>query len=336
MKNYQHLNLEEREKLFALREQGQSFRKIGEVLGRSHTTLSREYARHAKYGKQYLPCKAQKKANKTANEQRSKAPLKNPEVFVYVREKLREKEWSPETIAGRLSIDRPGEKICHETIYRYVYCTKKTKGMRLWRHLKLHRKKRMKKNGRKVKATKIPEAVRIDKRPREAEFRKKVGHWETDNMGGKTSDQQALSGLVERKTRYTSLDLLKDRTAETKAKSITRKLKSYPEKARKTLTADNGAENTDHQQITRKIKTKVFFCFPYHSWEKGSVENTFGRVRRYIPKGTSLDTVTQEQVKMIEDKLNHTPMKCLKYLTPYERMNEELLKLKTSSGALQL
>ena len=125
MKSYQHLSLEEREKLYALREQGKSFREIARVLDRSHATLSREYARHAKYGKRYLPCKAHEKARKTAVEQRTKAPLKNPKIFVYVREKLRKEKWSPETIAGRLPIDHPGEKICHETIYRYVYCAKK-------------------------------------------------------------------------------------------------------------------------------------------------------------------------------------------------------------------
>lgn len=336
MKSYRHLNLEEREKLYALREQGKSFREIGKILSRPHTTLSREYRRHAKYGRRYLPCKAHEKAKKTTAEQRTKAPLKNPKIFVYVREKLREEGWSPETIAGRLPLDHPGEKICHETIYRYIYCVKKTRGMKLWRYLKLHRKKRMEKNGRKVKAARIPEAVRIDKRPKEVESRKKVGHWETDNMGGKTSDQQAFSALVERKTRYSKLDLLGNRSAETKAESINQGLRPFPKKVRKTLTADNGAENTNHKQITQELETKVYFCFPYHSWEKGSVENTIGRVRRFIPKGTSLDTVTRGQVKMIENKLNHTPMKCLEYLTPYEKMGEELSKLETSGGALQL
>lgn len=335
MKNYKHLSLEEREKLYALREQGKSFREIGKTLGRSHATLSREYHRQAKYGKKYLPCKAHEKAKGLAIEQRTKAPLKNPKIFVYVREKLRQ-GWSPETIAGRLSLDHSGERICHETIYRYIYCTKKTRGMKLCRHLRLHRKKRMKKHGRKVKRVKIPEAVRIDKRPKEVEARKKVGHWETDNMGGKANDQKALSALVERKTRYTALDLLGDRTAEAKTESVTKRLKPFPRKVRKTLTADNGAENTQHKKITQKTKTSVYFCHPYHSWEKGSVENTIGRVRRYIPKGTSIDIINGKMIKAIEGKLNHMPMKCLKYLTPYEKMEEELSKLKISSGALQL
>lgn len=324
-KKYDHLSLEERERLYALREQGQSFREIAKQLGRAHTTLSREYRRHAKYGKEYLPCKAHQKAQKMASKQRTKAPLKNPTVFLYAREKLRE-GWSPEIIAGRIKLDLPGESICHETIYRYIYCTRKTRGMKLWQHLTLHRKKRMKKNGRKVKKTKIPEAVRIDQRPREVEDRKVAGHWETDNMGGKVSDRQTLSGLVERKTRVVGLDLLASKKATAKTNSVSRHLNSYPKEMKKTLTTDNGAENTDHQRITKKTNTRVYFCFPYHSWEKGSVENVFKRVRRYIPKGTSLDTVTRKQVKTIEYKLNSRPMKCLGYLTPYEKMEEELAR----------
>jgi len=325
-KKYGHLSLEERERMYALREQGKSFREIAVILDRSHTTLSREYSRHAKYGKRYLPCKAHQKAKITASRQRTKAPLKNPAVFVYVREKLR-LDWSPEIVAGRLRLDLPGETICPETIYRYVYCTKKTRGMKLWRYLALHRKRRLKQNGRKVKKTKIPEAVRIDQRAKEVEGRKVAGHWETDNMGGKVSDRQTLSGLVERKTRVVGFDLLADKTAETKTDSVAGYLNTYPAKMKKTLTADNGAENTDHQNITQKTSIRVYFCFPYHSWEKGSIENVFKRVRRYIPKGTGLDTITQEQVKAIEYKLNTTPMKCLGYLTPYEKMEQELAKL---------
>lgn len=335
MNHYHHLSLEEREKLFGLKEQGFSFREIAKILGRNHTTLSREYGRHAKYGRKYLPCKAQAKANLKAVRQRTKSPLKNPLVFVYVREKLRT-GWSPETIAGRLSIDHPGQTISHETIYRYVYSCRKTYGMRLWRYLKLHRKRRMKKHGRKVQSPPLENVFRIDKRPREVAKRREVGHWETDNLGSPPSDRQAVSLLVERKLRFNCLALLPDRTAATRAKKVNQILLKFPEEMRKTVTADNGRENAGHEKITAATGAKVFFCFPYHSWEKGTVENRFGAVRRFIPKGTSLDTVTAGQIKMIERKLNATPMKCLGWLTPYEKMKEELEKLGYSGGALQV
>ena len=91
-----------------------------------------------------------------------------------------------------------------------------------------------------------------------------------------------------------------------------------------TLTEDNGPENTEHQQLADDVKMDIFFCHAYHSWEKGSVENMNQRLRikRYIPKGTSIDSLTESQIKQIEHKLNSTPRKCLNYLTPYEKMEQ--------------
>ena len=109
--SHHHLSLYEREQLAILKERGLSFREIGKKLGRSHSTLSREWKKRAKFGRQYTPCKAHVKAHKIAVKQRTKAPLKNPLVFVYVRQKLRNKKWSPEIIAGRLPIDYPGQSI---------------------------------------------------------------------------------------------------------------------------------------------------------------------------------------------------------------------------------
>jgi len=327
--SFTHLSLEERERMYALREQGVSFRGIGKVLNRHHTTLSREYRRNAKYGKPYVPCRAQRQADKRAVDQRYQAPLKNPLIFVYVRQKLR-KKWSPETIAGRLSIDHPKESIHPETIYHYIYNSKKTRGMKLYRYLKLHRKRRMKKNGRKVKRGKIVDAIRIDQRPEAINTRDTVGHWETDNMGGKQKDKSSFAATVERKTRYTLLDLVKDRTAETRNQQLVSRLKTLPSKLKHTLTADNGAENAKHQQLKRATGMDIYFCHPYASWEKGTVENRIGRVRDFIPKGTSIDTLTDKQVKAVEHYLNHRPMKCLGWKTPYEAMMLELTALENT------
>ena len=90
----------------------------------------------------------------------------------------------------------------------------------------------------------------------------------------------------------------------------------------KTLTADNGAENTNHQEIARVLQLFMYFFHAYHSWEKGTVENTNGRIRRYIPKGVSIDTISEEYIAALENKLNNTPRKCLQYLTPYEKMHK--------------
>ncbi|MGH7203691.1 MAG: IS30 family transposase, partial [Candidatus Levyibacteriota bacterium] len=312
MKRYQHITLEERERLYALREQGKSFRFIAKILQRSQSSLSRELKRNIKYGEEflhneYLPCKAQKLAEKRALKQRYKAPLKNPQIFLYVREHLRKPYfWSPGTIAGRLRRDHPGETITKETIYRYVYAPRKRRGTEDLRvYLTLHRKKRMKLEGRRVgRLGKIPGSVSIEKRSKAILGRKRIGHWETDNVIGKQTDKTALSVTVERKSRFTIMTKLKDRTAKTKTAALVTRLSAYPTK---TLTADNGKENSQHGAISAKLALLMYFCHSYASWEKGTVENTNGRIRRMIPKGESIDTYSEKDIEDIEIWLNNTP-----------------------------
>lgn len=325
IKQYTHLTLGEREQMYALREQGVSLRTIAKQLNRSQSSLTRELQRNIKYGNEYLvntylPCKAEALSQKRAKGQRKKASLKNPTIFLYVRKHLLEDRWSPETIAGRLKLDYPGESICHETIYRYIYAKRlqpKTYPP-LSSYLPLARKRRMKKLGRGVhRHGKIPFAISIEQRPKSILQRKRIGHWETDNVIGKNTDKAALSVTVERKTRFSILTKLSDRTAKGKKEALITRLKTYP---RKTLTADNGKENTCHQEISKALDLSMYFCHAYASWEKGGVENMNGRIRRFIPKGQSLDTVSEETIQAIEYKLNHTPRKCLGFKTPYEIM----------------
>lgn len=324
--NYRHLSLEERERLYALKEQGFSLRTIAKKLGRSQSSVTRELKRNINYGNEYfknayVPCKAQQLAEKRATKQRYKAPLKNPKIFLYVRRHLRNDGWSPEVIAGRLRLDHPELSICHETIYQYIYAKRtKSRGMQLEQYLTLKRKKRMQQNGRSVRRqSKIFEAVSIDLRPKAVRKRKQLGHWETDNVIGKTTDKTALSVTVERKTRFTIITKLQDRTAAAKTVALTTRLQQH---LTRTLTADNGAENTQHKQIAGALKLAMYFCHPYHSWEKGTVENTNGRIRRYIPKSVSIDPLSETFIASLEDKLNNTPRKCLQFLTPYEMMHK--------------
>jgi IS30 family transposase len=328
MNQYHQLTLVERERIYGMQEKGLSLRSIAKRIHRSHSSIVRELHRNIAYGNEYfgntyIPCKAQRLADKRMSCQRRKAPLKNPEIFLYVREHLR-KRWSPEIIAGRLSIDHPELSICPETIYQYIYARRtKTRGMHLEQYLTLRRKKRMKKLGRTVRRMgRIPEAVSIEKRPKSIDQRKRVGHWETDNVIGMAKDMTALSVTVERKTRYTIMTKLTDRTANTKADAVIHRLQMIPKQARRTLTADNGLENTKHTLVTQETGMSVYFCHAYHSWEKGTVENTNGRIRRFIPKGVSMDTLSDVSVQVIEDTLNTTPRKCLQYRTPREMMDK--------------
>ena len=334
MRNYHHITLEERERLYGMQATGMSLRDIGKALGRSHTSLSRELKRnktgegkrsHEHFSATYVPCRAQKRAEKRAAQQRYVAPLKEPCIFLYVREHLRRPwYWTPEQIAERLPIDHPGYSIDDETIYRYIY-GKKQRFMKLWKHLVHHRKRRMKKHGRKVQSVRLPTAIPIEQRPQVANRREEAGHWETDNVGTITTDKTGISATVERKSRIVRLRKLSDHKAGTKREVLVAQMKQEDKQLRKTMTIDRGSENSQHEEFTRQTKMPVYGCNPYHSWEKGTVENTIGRLRRFVPKGASVDPLTQQQLTIIETIMNNTPRKCLGYLTP----NEMLERIRT-------
>lgn len=321
---YKHLSLEEREILFKYRVLGKTFRWIAKRMNRSHSTLVRELKR-LKYGKPYLPCTAQRQADRVGIRQRSRAALKNPTIFLFVRNHLRQDKWSPETISGRLPLEHPGETISTESIYRYIYLNPKTKKEKLWKHLVLHRKKRMKKDGRKVKSySKLSEAIPISDRPEIINQRLEFGHWEIDNMEGKKSDRASVSVTTERVTRKVKLGKLDGHTARVKTDSVISSLSNENKSFVKSITFDRGPENSGYKQIRDTLKIPVYACNPYHSWEKGTVENTIQRIRRFVPKGTSVDDITQDYLTALENKFNNTPRKVLDFLTPneyYERIH---------------
>lgn len=150
---YHHLSLEDRITIYALHNRGKPLRIIAKELGRNVVTVSRELKRNkSRCDLAYFPTKAQENATERAVQQRTKAPLKNHEIYLYVRNKLRINHWSPEEIAGRLPIDCPGQSIAHETIYRYIFG--KGKQHKLWKYLVRHHKRRRVKSGRRIQKEK--------------------------------------------------------------------------------------------------------------------------------------------------------------------------------------
>jgi len=325
-KKYTHLTLEERVELYAKLEAGMSFRDIGKDLHRSHTSLTREVNRNIKYGNEYLnnrysPCKAQELADKRARLQREKASLKDPFIFSYTVEHLDPKYghcWTPEEIAGRLSLEHPEYSIHHESIYRFIYVGR-GKPLKLWRYLRLHRKKRMKHHGRKVKSeARFTGALPIEQRPVEANLRLEKGHWESDNMGAIKTDKTVVSVTVERISLLSRLHKLPDLTAGTKQAALINQLEKEPLCMRRSLTSDRGPENSDDGQFTAQTEMPHYLCTAYHSWERGTNENTIGRLRYFTPKGSSVDQLTQKDFLRYEEIMNNTPRKALGWLTPNE------------------
>lgn len=323
IKSFTHFSLEEREKIYLWKGQKKTNREISRLLGRSHTSIKRELQRNRTAGHQYVPCKAQEKADTRGKKQRQKAPLKDPETFVYVREHLRDYEWTPEQIAGRLPLERPGLSITAETIYAYIY-SKGAKRYKLWEHLPNHRVKRVTRTGRKVhKKGSIKNAKSIELRSKTVDKRSRLGDWESDVVHGKQSDTSALNVEHERVSRYTMLNKLPNKSSKAKATVQIQRYGELPTRVKKTITYDNGLENSQHEKVAAETNLDAYFTHAYASWEKGGIENTNKRVRRFIPKGRSLDPITDDQIAYIEKRMNNTPRKCLGYLTPYERIYQK-------------
>jgi len=325
--SFKHLSLDEREVLYGMLLLGISLRKIALKLGRPHSTLSRELKKNTKWGNKYLPCLAQTHAKRVGDRQRYKAPLKHPEIFLYVREHLRKPFfWSPETISGTIKLQIPGSSISPEAIYQHIY-NPKYKSANLKRFLVRKHNKRRKQTGRSVnRVSKIPNAISIDNRAKYISKRIQRGHWESDLMEGPRSTKPVLSVTTERSTRYTIISKLNNKKTCSKTTDLVRRMNKLPQELRRTLTLDNGSENTNHSALAEQLNMKIFFAHPYHSWEKGTVENTIGRIRRFLPKGTDLNNISDEKIGELEFVLNSTPRKCLGYMTPYEKMSEELQK----------
>jgi IS30 family transposase len=317
-KKYRHISLEERDRITEMKALGHTVTEIAEALGRSKSTLSRELRRNATPAyKVYLSHRAHERAITRKQEAGSRPRLKNEQVVSYVRSKLKQ-GLSPELIAGRIRLEHSGLGISHEAIYQYIYHPKTEGRAELIGYLvRGHRKRKTKGIGRRERKTKIPNRIPIEERPISVENRSRFGHWEGDSLVSRKS-LAALNSLVERKSRLLFLTKLKRKSAELTTDTVIRRLHDLPEKARRTLTLDNGTENAQHEVITDAIGMQCYFARPYASWQRGTNESVNGLVRRYFPKGTDFSKITDKQVAKVESIINNRPRKCLGYKTPLE------------------
>ena len=164
----------------------------------------------------------------------------------------------------------------------------------------------------------IPNRIDIDFRMKEANMRSKIGHFECDSIESrrvKGQKQSCLTVLVDRKSRYTRIMKTASKTSQATTKSIVSALKPLSNNI-KSITYDNGNEFTMHEKINKTLNIKSFFCKPYSSYEKGTVENINGLIRRFFPKGTDFDTISEEEIAYVENWINNRPMKILNYMTP--------------------
>lgn len=316
--HYRHLTVRQRERLAKLFYEGHSLAEMAKALHRDKSTISREMRRNGspKSGL-YRPCGAQVRSEERRRKASRRPRIPNEKIRAYIREKLA-LGWSPEIIAGRLPLEHRGLRVSHEAIYQYLY-DRRTKGRKELVELlrRAHRRRMRKGIGRKVRKTKIPNRIPIEARPKAVDSRRYYGHWEGDTMESQKSPP-VLNSLTERKSRLLLLTKLERKVAAETKRALVERLGILPAKLRRTITLDNGTENTLHEEVTAEIGTLCYFAKPYASWQRGTNEQTNGMVRWYLPKGTDFRNISEEQIAEIESRINNRPRKCLKFKTPLE------------------
>lgn|SRR5512138_24209 len=324
-KRYRHLVLIEREILFLGLIAGWSLRRLGVLLGRSPSSLSREVRRNSPPSIGYLPWTGQGQANGRASLPRCRRKLDDPWLWEKVLEGLR-KRWSPEQIAARLAQDYPDDmskRVSHETIYAALYVLPRgALRKELLGLLRQHRKHRRPRSRGEDRRGQIPNMVSIEDRPPEVATRQVPGHWEGDLLKGK--GRAVIGVLVERKTRLLKLVKLPDATAETARRGFERRFVKVPAALRKTLTYDQGKEMAAHETLAARLKIRVFFAHPHSPWERGTCENTNGLLRQFLPHGMDFAQLTSSELKKIEYLMNTRPRKTLNWANPEEAYQESL------------
>lgn len=320
--SYKHITRDERISIATLLNAGLGQKEIAKQLGRHSSTISRELSRGAfKNVSRYYVIAAEKRktAKRLLANYRFRKINNNTQLVRYVEEKLK-LYWSPEQIAGRLKLEFGFTVVCHETIYQYIY----KQHPELKKCLRCRKGKYRRRAGTEARLKRLEESkkTRIDKRPLVVEQRMRLGDWEGDTILGKEKVIKILTH-VERRSGLLLADKLTRASAENvKIKTIER-FKSIPDDKKHTITYDNGSEFAEYELTGRYTGLKIYFAYPYHSWERGSNENCNGLLRQFFPKGSKFVNIKQEQIEAATELINHRPRKRHGYLTPTEIFSAE-------------
>lgn len=316
MSTYSHLTKEARYQISALiKSKKVTISEIARQLNCHRSTIYRELKRN-RGQKGYRP----KQADAFAKTRKAKNQGKLTEFFwEYVRHLLMQ-YYSPEQINGRLKHLGFDDVGSIESIYLFIYEDKRKKGTlhRFLRCQKTYRKRHYKARDRRGQ---IPNRVDISLRPEAVENRERFGDWEGDTIVGR-AHRGVLLTLVERSTRLTKMISLPNRKAALICKEGIELLSHFKVQ---TITFDNGKEFAEHETMAKRLNTEIYFARPYHSWERGTNENTNGLIRQFYPKKMPLDKLDRQEVQKVEDLLNNRPRKVLGYLTPFEAMAKNKL-----------
>lgn len=289
-------------------------KEIAQILNRHKSTISKELTRNKDKNGNYSVKTAKKKLKKrrTKANQKFKKMTSKSSLKQYVIRKLK-KYWSPQQIAAKLS--QKTHQICHETIYQFVYNERPD----LRKYLRAKKGKYRRRHGTVDREKDREEARkrRIDTRPNIVEKRARIGDWEGDTIRG-GDKKSAILTHVDRKSGYLIANRLERALAEKVRTSTIAEFSKLSKNKLHTITYDNGCEFAEHETTELWLKTAIYFAYPYHSWERGTNENTNGLLRQFFPKGTDFTKITDFDLQTAVKLINNRPRKRLNYHTPKE------------------
>jgi len=310
-----HFSKDDRIKLSALIEAKISIRQCAWQLGFSPPAVSKEIKRNGgrrKYNpkhahKQYMSIR--KNANQCHRKLGKDQKLTNTVIT------LLKMDWSPEQIVGRTLLELDHQLTSFTSIYNYINPRKELHYLLPRKCNKYRRTKAG--NERKKLREYLNQKRSIDIRPAIVNNRKRIGDWEGDTIVGKEKTSRILTH-VDRKSRYLLTDILHIVSAELIRIKSVKMFKTIAKKKKYTITYDNGVEFSDYEHMEKQMNINIYFAHQYHSWERGTNENTNGLIRRYFPKGTEFSNISKRVLKKVTEKINHRPRKVLGYKMPHE------------------
>jgi IS30 family transposase len=308
---YKHFNNNDRVLLVFLLKKNLSYRKIAKELNMSVSSVSREIKRNSFNGRYGVVIAKKKSKQRRLNSKYNKRII---ESNIVLRKKIiryLKKYYSPEQISGILKL-KYNINISTKTIYSFL----KRSFSKSKYYLRHPKKRRNYGTKRFKKALKESSIKRIDKRSILIKERVRLGDFEGDTviLGGR---KQRLLTLVDRKSGYLIIRKLVPDKKLSLSDLVVKETLTFKNKI-KTITFDNGSEFAQYKTIEDNSNIDIYFAYPYHSWERGTNENTNGLIRQFFPKGMNGDRISLSNIKKIENLLNHRPRKRLNYLTPYE------------------
>ncbi len=311
-----HITNDQRNEIYALKRAGHKQKDIARMLHKDPSAISRELKRNQSEGGNYLAkaAKQKTKARRIDANERFKKIEHEGNLKRYVIKKLKT-YWSPEQIAGRWNREHKDLRIGKDTIYKFVYGKRKD----LIKYLRRQKSKYRARYGTRIreKQRELERKRRIDQRPEIINTRSRLGDWEGDTVRGNGQSGHIIT-YVERKSGYLIAGKTEKATMENINAFTLKKFKRIPKDRRLSVTYDNGSEFSGYDIIEEQIGLTAYFAWPYHSWERGTNENTNGLLRQFYPKKSRFDLVTQENVEKRVALINHRPRKRLNYLTPHE------------------